>query len=59
VVMMVSAPIESEWMMTLSWIVGLDIHISAALTVCSSAKMMGVWFGIVPFISSSYIIYCR
>ena len=53
-VMMVSAPIESGWMMTLSWIVCLDIHISAALTACSSAKVIGVWFGILPLISSFF-----
>ena len=53
-VMMVSAPIESEWMMTLSWIVRLDIHISAALIACSSAKVIGVWFGILPLSSSSF-----
>jgi len=52
--MMVSAPMESEWMMTLSWIVCLDIHISAALTVCSLAKVIGVWFGILPLPSSSF-----
>jgi len=52
VVMMVSAPIESEWMMTLSWIVRLDIHISAALIACSSAKVIGVWFGKLNYLSS-------
>ena len=31
----------------------LDIHISAALTACSSAKVIGV-FGILPLISSSF-----
>ena len=49
--MMVSAPTESEWMMTLSWIVCLDIHISAALTACSLAKVIKVWFGILLLIS--------
>ena len=52
-VIMVSSPIESEWMMTLSWIVCLDIQISAALTACSSANMIGVWFEIMSLISSS------
>ena len=51
VVMMVSAPKESEWMITLSWIDCLDIHISAALTACSSAKVIKVWFGILLLIS--------
>jgi len=40
------APIESEWMITLPWRVCLDFHVSAASTVCSSAKVIGVWFGI-------------
>jgi len=53
-VMMVSAPIEFEWMMTLSWIYCHDIHISAALTACRSANVIGVWFGILPLISSSF-----
>ena len=52
--MMVSAPIESEWMMILSWIVYLDSHISAALTACSPAKVIGVWVGILPLSSSSF-----
>ena len=54
-VMMVSAPIESEWMMNLSWIVRLDVHISAALTACSSAKVIGVWFGSVDARARAYI----
>jgi len=52
--MMVSAPTESEWMMTLSWIVCLDIHISVAVTACISTKVIGVWFGILSLISSSF-----
>jgi len=54
VLMMVSAPIVSEWMMTLPWIVCIDIHISAALTACSSTHVIGVWFGILPLISPSF-----
>ena len=30
------------------------IYISAALTACSSAKVIGVWFGILPLISLSF-----
>ena len=52
--MMISAPMESEWMMTLSWIICLGSHISAVLNVCSSAKVIGVWFGILSRISSSF-----
>ena len=52
--MMVRAPIESEWMTTLPRIVCLDIHISTALTACSSAKVIGMWFEILPLISSSF-----
>jgi len=44
--------------MTLSWIVCLDIHVSAVLTACSSANVVGVWFRILPLISSSFsLIY--
>jgi len=48
--MMVSAPIESEWVMSLSWKDCLAIQISAAVTACSSANVIGVWFGIQPLI---------
>ena len=51
--MMVSSAIESEWIITLSRIVCLDIHISTPLTVCSSVNVIRVWFGILPLISSS------
>jgi len=54
VVVMISGPIESEWMMIILWMVCLNIRIGAALTVCSSAKVIGVWFGILPLISSSF-----
>jgi len=54
VMMMFSAPIKSEWMMTLSWIYCLVIHIRAALTACYSANLIGVWFGLLPIISSSF-----
>ena len=49
----VSAPIESEWMITLSWKGCLDIQISVALMACTSANVMGVWFGILSLISLS------
>ena len=48
--MMVSAPIESEWMMTLSWEGCLDIRISAVLTACSSGNIIGLWFRILHLI---------
>jgi hypothetical protein len=31
----------------------VDIQISAALTGCGSTIMIGMWFGILPLISSS------
>ena len=52
-VMMGSAPSVSDWMMTVTLMSCLIMHISAALTACSSANMIGVWFGILPLISSS------
>jgi len=43
------APIESEWMITLPWIVCLDIHISATLTACSLAKVIGSGLGFASY----------
>ena len=56
VVIMVSGPIESKWRMTLSWIVRLYIHISAVLTACSSANVIGVWLRILPVICLCVIL---
>ena len=36
--------------MTLSWKDCVDIQISAALTACSSANVIGDWFGILSLI---------
>ena len=44
---------DGEWMMTPSWIACLHIHISTALTACSSANVITEWFGNLPLISLS------
>ena len=46
VVVTISAPIESGRMITLSWIVCLDVYISAVLTSCNSVEVKGGIFGI-------------
>jgi len=51
---MISGPIESELMMTFTWIYCIDIHFSAALIACNPANVIGVWFGILLLISSSF-----
>ena len=51
--MIVSVSIESEWMMTFLRKGCLVIQISAALPGCNSGNAIGLWFDILPLISSS------